>query len=161
MSTVLIASRGNGDTDLGVRLQDMTEFAIATAATTAVAGFTAMGFYGYGVTHSAAARRAPPPSAATLRAGRAALGLTVIGVATLVPATVTLALAANNPQQIYDSATERRLYFSAAGLYSAATLTLMSAAAVASFYWSRRYPAVRLSLRPSATGGTINLAGAF
>jgi hypothetical protein len=161
MSTVLIAVRGGGDADLGLKLQDMTELSIATAATTAAAGFTAMGLYGYGVTHSAAALRAPPPSATTLRAGRAALGLTIIGVAALVPATVTLALAANNPDQIYESGSERGLYFTAATLYSAATLTLISAAALASFYWTRRHPAVRLSLRPSTTGGTINLAGAF
>lgn len=139
--------------------QHTTELAIGLAATTLAAGLGTMGYYGAAASRTAG--DSAPPTAAQRRLGLTALGLTALGVAALVPATVTLGLAASSSLPPEQSAHTATLYYSAAGLYAGAAVTLAAAAAVASAWWGRRQPALRVSLRPSTSGGSINLSGRF
>jgi hypothetical protein len=139
--------------------QHTTELAIGLAAATTLAGLGTMGYYGFAASRTAAERA--PPTRAQLRLGYTALGLTALGVAALVPATVTVGLAAHSSLPPERSAHTGTLYYSAAGLYAGAAVTLAAAAAVASAWWGRRQPALRVSLRPSTSGGSISLSGRF
>jgi hypothetical protein len=162
LSTTLIAARNpSAETD-STGLQDMSELAVGIAAVTTTAGLATLGYYGYAASHEAGATRALPPTVAQLRIGRAALALTALGVATLVPATVTLALAAKGPTPENSSHTQQ-LYFTSAGLYAAATFTLLAAATMGSMWWSRHQPPLRLALRPTfyASGAGLGMSGRF
>lgn len=162
LSTTLIAARNpNAETE-NTGLQDMSELAIGIAAVTTTAGLATLGYYGYAVSREPTATRALPPTTTQLRIGRAALALTALGVATLVPATVTLVLGTKGPTPENSSHTQQ-LYFTSAGLYAAATFTLLAAATMGSIWWSRHQPPLRLALRPTfyASGAGLGVSGRF
>jgi hypothetical protein len=162
ITTSLVAARSpTSDSDPG-SLQVLSEFAIGAAAVTSLAALGTIGWYGYTASRDAAASRLPP-TAAQLRIGRAALALTALGVATLVPATVTLALAAHAQLPPEESRHTQTLYYSATGLYAAATVTLLTAAGLGAMWWGHHQPPLRLALRPSfyASGAGLGLAGRF
>ena len=164
LSTTLIAARNPTADSENTGLQDMTELAVGIAAVATTAGLATLGYYGYAANHDAAAttKRALPPTVAQLRIGRAALALAALSVATFVPATVTLALAAKGPTP-EESHHTQQLYFASAGLYAAATLTLLAAATMGSIWWSRHQPPLRLALRPTfhASGAGLGVSGRF
>ncbi len=162
LSMTLISERNPTAQNGHDGLQDMSELVVGIAAVTTTAGLATLGYYGYAARRDAAMTRSLPPTAAQRRIGQAALALTALGVATLVPATVTLALAAKGPTP-EESRHTQQLYFTSAGLYAAATFTLLAAATMGSIWWSRHQPPLRLALRPTfyATGAGLGVAGRF